>query len=302
MTVTARDTRQPQHLAPRSKRQAPWGRLGILLLTMVGVGVMLYPSAGAWFTARAQGSSLSTFATAVEAAPDAAKQDLLDAARAYNAKLPHGQLRDPYSDAPAAGDEGAAAAYRRQLAVPGSAVMARLTIPSIHVDLPVYHGTGSDAIERGAGHMFGSSLPVGGAGTHAVLAAHSGLPNAKMLTDLPKVQEGDTFTITVLGEKLWYRVDQISVVKPDDISKLDIVDGNDHVTLVTCTPVNVNSHRLLVRGTRTDAPENAAQQIGAPTQAGFPWWAVIFVAATGTVATVLFAPRRPRREQPLAVN
>lgn len=272
-------------------RQAPWSRIAILVGAVIGVGIMLYPSAGTWMSARAQSSSVAGFVTTVQQAPSVEKQAALTAARAYNAKLPHGTLRDPYTAAGSSGaNQAVTAQYLKQLTVPGTNVMARLIIPKIHVDLPVYHGTGDRALDRGVGHMLGSSLPVGGASTHAVLAAHSGLPNATMLSDLSKLQLGDTFTIDSMDETLWYRVDQIKVVKPDDLSDLSIADGKDYVTLVTCTPIHINSYRLLVRGVRTAAPPDAVQTIAAPS-ADFPWWALIFVGAVACIAFVLFAPR-----------
>jgi len=273
-------------------RRAPWGRFAILAAAIVGIAIMLYPSAGSWVTAYAQTNTVSGYATTVQQAPSADKQRLLTAAAQYNAKLPHGQLRDPYSNtAPADANMAVAADYRKQLALPGTDVMARLTIPEINVDLPVFHGTGDSSIERGVGHLLGSSLPVGGPGTHAVLAAHSGLPDAKMLTDLSKLKLGNTFSVTTMDETLWYKVDQIKVVKPDDLSDLQIVDGKDYVTLVTCTPIHVNSHRLLVRAERTSAPSDAVQQIAAPP-VGFPWWACIFAGAVTLVTLLLFAPRK----------
>ena len=140
--------------------------------------------------------------------------------------------------------------YDSLLNVNGDGIMGYVRIPSINVALPIYHGVEGETLEKGAGHLPGSSLPVGGDTSHAVIAAHSGLASQRMFTDLEQVQMGDTFYIAVLGETLAYEVDQILVVEPDDTSALGRVEGQDYVTLITCTPYGVNSHRLLVRGKR----------------------------------------------------
>ena len=138
--------------------------------------------------------------------------------------------------------------------------MAYIEIPKISVNLPIYHGTKPETLEKGVGHLEGTSLPAGGEGTHACLSAHSGLPTAKLFTDLSKLTEGDKFFIHVLDLTLAYEVDQITVVEPTDIKLLGIEDGQDYVTLITCTPYAVNTHRLLVRGTRIEYTEETHQE------------------------------------------
>ena len=133
--------------------------------------------------------------------------------------------------------------------------MGSIEIPKIKVILAIYHGLGTDVLEKGVGHVEGTSLPIGGEGTHAVLAGHRGLPSAKIFTDLDQMEKGDIFLIHVLGKTLAYKVDQIKTVLPEETSELDIIPGEDHVTLVTCTPYGVNTHRLLIRGIRTDYVE-----------------------------------------------
>ena len=133
----------------------------------------------------------------------------------------------------------------------GDGLMGSIEIPKIKAKLAIYHGLSKTVLEKGVGHVEGTSLPIGGKSTHAVLAAHRGLPNAKLFTDLDQMEKGDIFILHILGKHLAYRVDQIKTVLPDETSELDIVEGEDHVTLVTCTPYAVNTHRLLVRGVRT---------------------------------------------------
>ena len=185
---------------------------------------------------------------------ETSKDDLkkmLEEARAYNEKLRKAKvvLTDPFS-----GDatEGISEEeYYHALAVDNTGVMCTLEIPVIGVDLPVYHGTSDEVLEKGIGHLEGTSLPVGGKGTHAVITGHTGINKAKMFTDLTELKKGNQFYIHVLGKVLAYEVDDINVVLPEDTRKLSIVDGKDYVTLITCTPYGENTHRLLVRGKRT---------------------------------------------------
>ena len=149
--------------------------------------------------------------------------------------------------------------YADQLNLTGNGIMGYVEIPSINVDLPIYHGTSDATLEVGIGHLLGSSLPVGGESTHTVLTAHSGMASQKMFSDLPQLEIGDVFYLEVLGEKLAYQVDQIKTVLPHDTSYLGITEGEDYCTLVTCTPYGVNTHRLLVRGIRI--PYEEAEQI-----------------------------------------
>ena len=205
-------------------------------------------------------SNVETTYTAVVADTDDAELTAQrEAAEQYNAML---------SGAATITEGGASApplAYAQQLTVGG--VMAYVDIPKINVYLPVQHGTDADTLERAVGHVVGTSLPVGGSSTHAVLSAHSGMASSKLFSDIDQLTEGDTFYIHVLGDTLAYRVDAINTVLPTDTSRLQIEGGKDYVTLVTCTPFGINTHRLLVRGHRmpyvpeqeaTDAAEKPA--------------------------------------------
>ena len=145
--------------------------------------------------------------------------------------------------------------YHQTLNISGNGIMGYISIPKLGVELPLYHGISAEVLNVACGHMEGSSLPIGGESTHAVLSAHRGLPHARLFTDLDKLEIGDTFQITVLNRTVTYQVDQIKVVRPDNAEYIQIVEGEDLCTLLTCTPYGVNSHRLLVRGTRI---ENAA--------------------------------------------
>jgi len=263
--------------------------VAIVAVTAVGLSLMMYPSAGTWFYLHAQSQTVSGYAQQVAAMPAPQRTDLLTAAEAYNETLPPGPFQDPESMADNPAGTATDAEYDSLLDADGSGIMAQIAIPSINVNLPVYHGVSTDTLEQGVGHLPGSSLPVGGAGTHAVLVAHTGVANAPLFTDLNKVVLGDTFTITTYGETLYYRVDQILVVKPDDMDPLQIFPGMDYVTLVTCTPKWVNTYRLLVRGVRIAAPPAAdtagTYALGVDKGPGLPWWAVVI--AGGTVASLV---------------
>ena len=178
----------------------------------------------------------------------AEKKKLLDAAHAYNLKLAANSDRWHMTDEQKH-------EYNETLDVTGTGIMGYVTIPRIKVKLPVYHGTSDGVLQIAAGHLAGTSLPVGGATTHAVVSGHTGLPSARLLTGLDELQKGDTFAFHVLDETYTYQVDQISVVLPSEISKLNIESGADYATLITCTPYGVNSHRLLVRGHRIPNPK-----------------------------------------------
>ena len=168
-------------------------------------------------------------------------------AEAYNAAL--GELDFPLLD------YREVKGYNDVLNVSGTGIMGYVSVPKIGIELPLYHGISAQVLNTACGHLQGTSLPIGGEGTHCVLSAHRGLPHAKLFTELDKVEIGDTFTMTVLNRTVTYQVDQIKVVEPNDINDIQLVDGEDYCTLITCTPYGINSHRLLVRGTRI---ENAA--------------------------------------------
>ena len=170
------------------------------------------------------------------------KDTMLKKADTYNEKLK--DVNRPFLNYAEAGD------YNSILDISGTGIMGYVTIEKLGVELPIYHGTSEGVLQVAAGHLEGSSLPVGGEGTHSVLSAHRGLPSARLFTNLDKMEAGDTFTVTVLDRKLTYQVDQIKIVEPQEINNLIIEEGKDYCTLMTCTPYGINSHRLLVRGER----------------------------------------------------
>ena len=274
-------------------------RIVIAVVALLGVTVLLYPMAGNWYMNRHDQDAISGYAEEVAGQPAERTTEELKAADAYNQALPQtGRPVDLATLKGALGEEEYAL-YNSLLAEGPDGVMAVLDIPSIDVDLPVFHGTDDETLDRGVGHLEGTSLPVGGPGTHAVLSAHSGVVGKDLFTHLEDVAMGDRFTITVLDEVLTYQVDAIDVVLPTETTELGIVPGKDYVTLITCTPVGVNSHRLLVRGVRVPDPGTApsTQALHAETGADFPWWALIAAGAVVliTLATSPLAVRPDRR-------
>ena len=223
------------------------------MLLLAGVCAIAYPFLAMWLSDRAAGEFTAAYDEAVAQADEEEVHRAWDSAVAYNENLAGDPVHDPFLEGSGMvlGDD-----YENLLDLDGSGVMGHVSVPKTGMDLPIYHGTSDASLRRGAGHLEGSSLPVGGAGAHAVLTGHSGLVGARLFSDLDKLACGDRFYVTVLGTRMAYEVDEISVVEPDDVSGLRRVDGEDLCTLVTCTPYGVNSHRLLVRGHR--AADDAA--------------------------------------------
>lgn len=298
--VPSTSARAPQQPASKRKLTVP---ILLQLGAMLGIGALVYASAADWFATLNHNAEISGYVEEVAALPDHVRSEKLTVARAYNAHMPAGVLSDPFTQGTAESDlaeDLAYQSYEQVLRVSDSGVIGEISYPRLGIGLPVYHGTSDAVLSKGAGHLYGSSLPVGGPSTHAVLTSHSGLVNASLFTSLPDAQLGDEFQVNVLGETHYYRVDSIETVRPEETGSLRIVPGQDYVTLITCTPIGINSHRILVRGERVAGPESAGTQVvaGDGRQAGFPWWAVIFAGGSAVSAYVIFAPPRKRRTPP----
>ena len=223
------------------------GTILLVLIFFVGLAVMLYPTISDYINQRNQTRVVNSYAQQVDGLSDADYTAYFDAADVFNQEI----AADP--DALYHADHFST--YSTTLDVTGTGIMGYITIPRIGVELPIYHGTSDAVLQVAAGHLEGTSLPVGGESTHAVISAHRGLPSAKLFTNLDQLEVGDTFTITILDRVLTYEVDQISIVLPTETDNLKVVDGKDYVTLMTCTPYGINSHRLLVRGRRIETPD-----------------------------------------------
>ena len=221
---------------------------------VVALGLLLYPLVGELLSEKYHSDVETSYTAAIEDTDDAELTAQREAAEQYNAMLSGATITEGGASAPPL-------PYAEQLTVGG--VMAYVDIPKINVYLPAQHGTGAETLEKSVGHVVGTSLPVGGISTHAVLSAHSGMASSKLFSDIDQLTEGDVFYIHVLGEVLAYKVDAIHTVLPSDTSLLQIEDGKDLVTLVTCTPFGINTHRLLVRGHRIPyTPEQEVADAG----------------------------------------
>lgn len=265
----------------------------LVLILLVGLSLLLYPSVSDYWNSFHQSKAIATYAERVASLDEDQYAEIWDAAADYNASLLDRTNSYLLSDAQ---EE----TYQQLLNVSGTGVMGYIEIPSIDCTLPIYHGTDEGVLQTAVGHLEWTSLPVGGESTHCVLSGHRGLPSAKLFTNLDKLVVGDVFMLRVLDEVLTYEVDQILIVEPQEIAELQIVEGQDYCTLVTCTPYGINTHRLLVRGHRIDnIPEakvvhvtaDAVQiepMIVAPIVA-IPMLLVLFVA--------LMIPKHKKREE-----
>ena len=238
------------------------GNLVICIIFLAGLSLLLYPFVANQWNNYRQKQLISGYEQVVSE-KEAAEGIDYDAERKkaedYNEALLPCVLPDSFALAESSGVDPV---YMNTLNIAGDEMMGSVEIPKINIKIPIYHTTEEDVLNKGAGHLEGSSLPVGGANTHAVISAHRGLPSASLFTDLDQMKVGDHFLLHVLDETLCYEVDKISVVKPEDTSALAGEDGQDLVTLLTCTPYGVNTHRLLIRGIRTEyvEPEEEAEE------------------------------------------
>ena len=230
------------------KRRQILSIIGLVLVFLLALGLMLYPLISSKVNAKYASEIQTSYEAVIEKADNSALLDAKEKAIAYNESItPGASVDDAYSqDALLTATRD----YDSLLNIAGDGIMGYVKIPKIGVQLPIYHGTDNDSLERGIGHLLGSSLPVGGDSTHTILTAHSGMASQKMFSDLPQLTIGDVFYLRILGETLAYQVDQINTVLPHDTTFLGIEQGEDLATLVTCTPFGVNTHRLLVRGER----------------------------------------------------
>ena len=222
------------------------GTLIFLIIFFIGVCVFCYPMFSQYWNSRLHIDQITVYDEILSANETKDYTDEFDKAYKYNKKL--NKLTFPLTQYKNLKN------YDDILNVNGAGMMGYVSIDKIRVELPIYHGTSAKVLNSAVGHMEGTSLPVGGKSTHSVLSAHRGLSSAKLFTDLGKLEVGDTFTVTIYDQKLTYQIDQVMIVEPNDITYLQVVKGEDYLTLVTCTPYGLNTHRLLVRGTRIENP------------------------------------------------
>lgn len=270
-------------------------RLMTLLIVVVfvaGLSFLLYPTVSNLWNQAHQSRAIATYTEQVEKLDDSSNKEMLTAARKYNKELlkkaDHWKLSKKDKKK-----------YESLLDVSGTGIMGYIEIPKIACSLPVYHGTDEGALQIAIGHLEGSSFPVGGKSSHCVLSGHRGLPSARLFTDLDQMEEGDTFILNILGHKLAYEVDQIKVVLPEEMSDLEIQEGKDLCTLVTCTPYGINTHRLLVRGHRVKYVETKVQEQREVSKPKTDTRLVIAGAVAGAVVLfiIIFAVRHRRKHR-----
>lgn len=216
----------------------------MIVILAVGIAIILYPTLSNYFNSRNQSKAITDYAKTVEKMDESERKKRLSGAQNYNKQL--AELASPYDN------YTSISGYDNFLDVSNTGIMGYVDIPKINVSLPIYHSTSPEVLNIAVGHLQGSSLPIGGKNTHSVISSHRGLPSSRLFTDIDKLVEDDTFTITVLNEVMTYTVDKIAVIKPHEFDELRVIPDGDYVTLMTCTPYGINTHRLLVRGRRID--------------------------------------------------
>ena len=267
----------------------------IVVVFVAGLSFLLYPTVSNLWNQAHQSRAIATYTEQVEKLDDSQNKEMLKAARKYNKSLlkksDHWKLSKKDKKK-----------YESLLDVSGTGIMGYIEVPKIDCSLPIYHGTDEGALQIAIGHLEGSSLPIGGESTHAVISAHRGLPSASLFTDLDQMKIGDHFLIHVLDNTLCYEVDQILVVEPEDTDALAVEEGEDLVTLLTCTPYGVNTQRLLVRGHRVDyvADEVAAEQTplsGISLHTNYLLWVIVGILITGVFILILFIREKRFRKK-----
>lgn len=269
-------------------------KIVIILIFLAGLSLLLYPLVANQWNNHRQKQLISNYESVVADKEAAGKIDYaaeMKKAEAYNDALLPSILPDSFAVAEAQTE--ADSSYENSLNIAGDGMMGIVEIPKIDIKLPIYHGTSDEVLQKAAGHLEGSSLPIGGENTHAVISAHRGLPSASLFTDLDQLEIGDHFLIHVLDETLCYEVDQILVVDPEDTSALAVEDGEDLMTLLTCTPYGVNTQRLMVRGHRVPYEEQTVADEQTPLSGlslhtNYLLWVVVGVVVTGVFILILF--------------
>lgn len=236
---------KPAQKPQKKKKSSSASTIALVAIFFVGLSVLLYPTISDFWNEKRQSQAIMNYDDLIVDLTPEDYSALFAKADAYNKKI--NNMSFPFMDHKNIADE-----YYSTLDINGDGMMGYITIEKIKVQLPIYHGTSDKVLNSAVGHVEGSSIPVGGESTHAVLSAHRGLPSAKLFTNLDKVEVGDVFTIRILDRTITYQVDQVLIVLPNETKDLNIVPGEDYCTLVTCTPYGINTHRMLVRGTRIE--------------------------------------------------
>lgn len=295
--MSRKRTTEKKRTRSTSSRISPVRIILFILLLLIGLGVLLYPTISNLWNERLHQKMIGSYEEEVAELPDERKNELLEEAREYNRQHKQNVIMDAFGDE---NDYVLTHPYDTMLAVDDSGMMCYLEIPRIGEKMVVFHGISAKVLEKGVGHIEGTSLPVGGESTHSVMSAHRGLPSAKLFTDLDTMVVGDQFYIHVLDEHLAYEVDEINVVLPEEVSLLDIVPGEDLCTLVTCTPYGVNTHRLLVRGHRVPyvPPEEPTKTLWEKmSELKFAIITLLVVLLIADIAFIVFRLRKRKKKE-----
>lgn len=269
-------------------------RILIILIFILGLGILLYPIVSNLFMSVFQTTAIQEYNYTVEQMEQERIEEILSEARVYNKQFKNTIVVDPFSQE---AENNVNSEYNEVLNIDGT--MGYIEIPKIEVNLPIFHGVSEEVLKRGVGHIETTPLPIGGEGNHSVLSAHRGLPSAKLFTDLDKLEIGDIFTIKMLTEILVYEIDQIKVVEPTDTQYLQSEYGEDYITLITCTPYAINTHRMLVRGTRIDTDEYLASinNSNLDSEKESVNYLFIFIIVVLVILIVIFIFRKARRRR-----
>ncbi|AFM08162.1 class C sortase [Corynebacterium pseudotuberculosis] len=259
------------------------------LLVIIGLIVMVYPVVSTQWNNWKQQRAAAEYAKIDNSTPRVVHEEAWDAAHKYNEERAQGPILDPWVSRFVPDNY----AYQEYLSVLNTQdAMGRIILPSIKTDLPIYHGSSEAVLQKGIGHLFGSDLPVGGRGSHSVLTGHTGIPTATLFDNLNRVKEGDAFFIHIAGHKIKYEVDQIKIVLPNETEDLKVEAGKDLITLVTCTPYGINTHRLLVRGHQVPIAEEEKSMLNEAQGVSWQWWmyvltAIFIVGVIGLIAWLI---------------
>lgn len=281
----------------KKKKKVSITNILLVLIMLTGIGILAYPSVSDWWNSMHATQAIAGYVEAVETMTKEEKEAIFAKAKEYNESLPNGVNFNI--------SEEQYAEYASILDITGTGIMGYIQIQSIGVNLPVYHGVDEGILQIAVGHIPGSSFPIGGERTHAVMSGHRGLPSAKLFSDLDKLSEGDVFTVTVLDETFTYMIDQIRIVLPEETDDLAIVDGKEYATLVTCTPYGVNSHRMLMRGHRIaniDGKATPADAVKIPTYIVIPAVGIplLFIVLAGML--IYYRKKKPGKTAKETLN
>ncbi len=269
-------------------------KVGLVLIFITGLGILLYPIISNLLMNIFQTTAIQEYNYTVEQMEQDRIEEILSEARVYNEQFKNTIVVDPFSQE---AESSVNSEYNEILNIDGT--MGYIEIPKIDVNLPIFHGTSEEVLKKGVGHIDTTPLPIGGEGNHSVLSAHRGLPSAKLFTDLDKLEIDDVFMIKMLTETLVYKIDQIKVVEPTDTQYLQAEEGEDYITLITCTPYAINTHRMLVRGTRIDTDEYFAtiNNSNLDNEKNSVNYLFIFIIVVIIVLIVIFIFKKVRRRR-----